>query len=367
MKVLYLSSYGKSDTRTSALIRSLRRLTETEVVCVTKKVTECTDELDEASDLTYGKSGVLGIVQFIHLSLKAAKKLGNMDVLFVDNRKATIPAFFIRKMYSPKLILQDARELYILKEISHFSGKVGCVFEQAALKRADIVICANKYRAKIMQEQMKIKCPIYVFENVFTIYYDKNFSKDVAEKQYGNLFGNDRFLMLSSSGCALIRTTDKFVRAMKKFEGRAELLLVGKNSSTDEKYIRQIIKDEQVSNVHIVGPVDKNVLKWMITKCNAGIAIYGKSDSNNLYCASGKIYEFLTENKPIIASANPPLIDLCNKTRVGVASDCYENAIEDMLKNYRKYRDNVISYIQSFDINEGEDRLVEYLQKVLEN
>ena len=365
MNVLFLSSYGKSDTRTSAFIRSLRRLAN--VVCVTKEVKECTEALDEANDLMFRKTGFPGLLQFVRLSLSAAKKFDKIDVLFVDNRLATIPAILIRKLYSPKMILQDARELYLIHETRHFAGKAGCVFEQAAMKKADIIFCANKYRAKIMQERIKIQCPIYVFENVFTLNYDQNFDQDAAEKEFGSLFRPDRFTLLSSSGCALIRTTDRFVRAMKKYEGKAELLLVGRNSPADEQSIRQIIKDEQISNVQIVGPVDKNVLKWMIKKCDAGIAIYGKSDMNNLYCASGKIYEFLTENKPIIASDNPPLQDLCNQTHVGFASDCYEDAIGEMLDNYGMYTDNVISFMQSFDIAEREDRLVEYLQKILNN
>ena len=363
MNAMFLSSYGKSDTRTSAFIRSLRRIAH--VVCVTKKVSENTEALDEANDLVFGKTGILDLMQFVRLSLSTAKKLDRIDVLFVDNRLATIPAFLIRKLYAPKMILQDARELYLTHETKHFAGKVGCIFEQAAMKKADIVFCANKYRAKIMQEQIKIQSPIYVFENVFTLSYDQSFDKDAAEKEFGDLFKLDRFTLLSSSGCALIRTTDKFVRAMKKFNGKAELLLVGKNSSADEQCIRQIIRDEQISNVRIVGPVDKSVLKWMIKKCDAGIAIYGKSDMNNMYCASGKIYEFLTENKPIIASGNPPLQDLCDQTQVGFASDCYEDAIEEMINNYGKYTDNVASYMETFDIAERENRLVEYLQTVL--
>lgn len=363
MNILFLSDYGKSDTRTRAFIHIMRALGKT--VCVTKWVAEKTPDVDMPGDITV-KGGARGLPDFVRASLSAARALGTVDVLYIDNRMATIPGRIIAQRYHPKLTIQDAKEFYILSETHHLVGKLGCLFEDASLRKADVVLCANQYRAEAMQKAFKLReCP-YVFENVFTLSFDENFDAAKVKAQYGQIFQAHRFTFISSSGCMLARTTDCLVMAMEQFRDQAQLLLVGRNTQADEQKIRDIVAQKQLANVHILGGVDKNTLKWLVQSSDAGIAIYGKHDSNNLYCASGKIYEFLSEGLPIMTSDNPPLMDFCRKTKTGCASDNYVDALQDIMEHYATYRHNVAQYMQAFDMQTAWRETEQMLRKRLE-
>ena len=98
---------------------------------------------------------------FIIQAVNYARKLGKIDVLVLDNRKATIPGLLIRSLNLANYIIQDCRELYLFDEVKHFTGKTGCIFEKLMARRADIVICANRERAEIMKSQFSLlKTPL---------------------------------------------------------------------------------------------------------------------------------------------------------------------------------------------------------------
>lgn len=358
MNILFLSNYGKSDTRTRAFIHIMRALGET--VCVTKRVPEKTSDVDAPGDRVV-VGGARGILDFIKTSVSVARAMGTVDALFIDNRMATIPGRIISRRFRPKLIVQDAREFYTLSETHHLAGKFGCLLEESSLRKADVVFCANHYRAEAMQKTFRLRNLPHVFENVFTLSFDETFDPMKASQQYRSLFGTDHFTFLSSSGCILSRTTDRLVTAMEEFQEKAQLLLVGRNTREDEQKIREIVERRRLKNVHILGGVNKNTLKWLIQASNAGIAIYGKHDSNNLYCASGKIYEFLSEGLPVMASDNPPLLDFFKQTKAGYASDNYAEAMREIMDHYEDYKQNVERYMRNFDMraawNEGEQTL----------
>lgn len=348
MKTLFLSYYGKSDTRTRAFIHIMRSLGET--ACITREDSEKTPDVDAPGDRVVGGDGAKGIANFVRVSLAAAREMKTVDVLFIDNRMAIIPGRLIANMYRPKLIIQDAREFYTLRETRHLTAKLGCLIENVYLKKANLVLCANRYRAEAMIKAFKLRELPYVFENVFTLSYDEAFDSKKTNEQYGSLFDSDRFTFISSSGCALSRTTDRLVIAMEEFRDRAQLLLVGNNNQADERRIREIVKQRRLNNVHILGGVDKNTLKWLIQSSDAGIAIYGKHDFNNLYCASGKIYEFLSEGLPVMMSDNPPLLDFCQQTKAGYSSGNYAEALREIMDHYMAYKHNVAKYMQEFDM-----------------
>ena len=119
------------------------------------------------------------------------------------------------------------------------------------------------------------------------------------------------------------RTTGKLLEAMKELGGEYELLLVGENDEEDEILAGATIRELGLTNVKILPRMDQDHLKYFIENCQIGFVAYHQRDLNNKYCASGKIFEFLYEGKPVLASTNPPLKELCEKYGIGIASDDY--------------------------------------------
>lgn len=361
MNILFLTINGKNDTRTRAFIRILRKMGN--LICVSKKIEERTIDVESPEDIAFKYNGIRDLGNFIAAANTARKRLKHVDLLFLDNRMASIPNFLFGKKCG--YVIQDAREFYSIKDTPHVVGKVGCILERRSLRRADMVICANKRRALLMKERFSLAELPFVFENVFPSNYDENFDINRAKKEYDHLFAPDKMNLISSAGCQIERTTDRLVLSVKKFQDKVHLLLVGGASRKDENEIARIIEENQIKNVTLVGHVDTNTLKYLMSKSDVGVVIYGKHDENNRYCASGKIYEYLNEKLPMIASGNEPLIDFLEYSHTGIASDDYEEAIQRMLEHYSEYKANAERFFQSFDPDAGNKQLEEEIKRRL--
>ena len=102
-------------------------------------------------------------------------------------------------------------------------------------------------------------------------------------------------------------------------------------------------------------------LKYLLSISHIGIVNYGKYDTNNRFCASGKIYEYLFEGIPVVTTENEPLVDFCKNNHVGIADDQYINGIKKILESYEKYIENVSKY-KEYDVMENNEKL---LKKIL--
>ena len=342
MPKILLVSYGnmKYDGRLRELIKVCK------LVGNTTYITRM-DSLAEAAEQSH-KVWTDGYPGFISYCVSVAKKMGEADILFADNRRSVIPCGIIRKESHPAFIIQDVRELYLANEMSSLSGKLMCALEQRFMKKADMLLCAGDERASIMRGFFRVEQP-YVFKNFRKLEYAPDFSMKVLSEKFDGLTGKNTFKLVSTAGCDVSRTTDSLVLAMKDFKDKAELFLVGASIKEDMDKINKIIAENGINNVHIVGRLNESELKYFISRCDAGVVNYGKYDTNNLYCASGKVYEFIFEGIPIVATDNPPLKSLCDEYGVGVSSGTYGKAISSLMSGYKYYKNKVVDFAASVD------------------
>lgn len=296
--------------------------------------------------------------QFIIKAVKMARKLDKIDWLVLDNRKATIPGMIIKKIIKPALVIQDCRELYLAKEIKHFSGKIGCFFEGIMIRKADIVICANQERASIMKKNYNLSIEPLTFENLRQLQYDSIESEKKAKEKILPLLHEGETRIISTSGCSISRTNDLLVTNMAEIGGKSRLYLVGENKGDDESIIRKIIQDMHLSNVEIIGRLNQSELKYLISHCHIGIVNYGKFDTNNLFCASGKLFEFIYEGIPVVTTTNPPLKRICDDFNVGIADDEYYNGINEVINRYDYYKEAVKGFAATYTIQNNNQKLI---------
>ncbi len=303
--------------------------------------------------------------RFIIKSVGYAKRIGRIDLLVLDNRKATIPGMIIQKKIHPTTTIQDCRELYLINEVKHFIGKVGCLFEMMMLKKADIVICANQERAKIMKKEYGLNKEPITYENLRQLQYESDSAFEAAKNRLISYLHEGEYRVISSSGCSLNRTNDVLVKSMSRVEKPCRLFLVGDSSEKEVASIKSIINDYNLSNVEILGQLNQTELKFLISQSHIGIVNYGQYDTNNRLCASGKLYEFLYEGIPVVTTSNPPLRSICESYRIGIADDAYYDGINRIISNYQEYKENVRSFIQNNTIEDNDRRLIQSLKNII--
>lgn len=306
------------------------------------------------SDVSYGS--------FIKNVLRDAGK-EDADVVFADNRRATIPAMLINRK-KKAILIQDCRELYDAAQFKELFNKIGCVAERRCAKKADILICANSFRADYMEKHWGTKRPI-VFENVRELEYDEN-AMDKAAELIEPYLGDDEIRIVSTYGCSVDRTNDVLVRNINKVEGNVKVFLVGNSGKEDEDTIRRIVKEQNAEDkVVILRQMNQTELKYLISRSHIGVVNYNQKDLNNKYCASGKIYEFLYEGLPVITTTNPPLKKMCDDSGIGESDDEYYKGINKIIGSYDHYKENVEKFVDSHDLEDNNRKLLDDLRKEL--
>lgn len=357
MKILFVSGQNKKyDGRTKALLDILNQIADVKEYTYTNEP-DCSDETKIHSKSYIG---------FCVKLLNRCKKYRNIDCLFLDNRRSSLPGLILNKFLSPKILIYDARELYFYDEMVSFSGRLGCILEKRIMNKANLVICANNFRKKIMEEKFNLKDKVLVFENFRQLEFEDGFSKENLDDKYSYIFRNKGFGIISTSGAELERGTLKLIDAYSKLNFDKFLLLVGCKNDYDKSIVEDYIQKHKLENIFLVPRIDQNELKYLISKCQLGIAFYHKKNFNNLYCASGKVYEFIYEGLPIVTSNNPPLKNLVDNYNVGEAGDDLSLEITKVKNNYNFYKDNVRNFINDDVVKNGQNAFKDLLTKKLQ-
>lgn len=363
MKIFLISyDYYKFDGRLRELIQVAKELGETTYI------TRASDgeKPREASHILYRDRGYSHFILFV---CQQIKKIGAQDVIFIDNRKGILPGYLAKKLANARYVVQDCRELYDYRSAAGIAGKIGCLLEKIFTKRSDVVIAANPYRAKRMVKMFGLRETPLNYENIRRLRYVSDEVQQQVEEECREFFADpEKFRIVSTAGCDVSRTTVRMVEAMKGLGTAYELLLIGESDEEDEMIIRETIRDLSLTNVKIFPRMDEAHLKYFIAHSQVGMVTYHQRDLNNKYCASGKIYEFLFEGKPVVTSTNPPLKEFCEKYKVGQASDDYEQAIRLIKEQYTRWTDAVERFTSRLHVEQNNHKLAVQIQgRLIEN
>ena len=300
--------------------------------------------------------------KFFISSILYAFKGNKIDILVADNMFASIPVLILKKLLKPKYVIQDIRELYFYEDINSKVGKLFSKCETRLMKSSDVVLCANKQRAKIMKEHYDLKLEPLVFENIRFLMgeYDK---LELSEK-YRDEFEFD-LNIISTGGLSLQRETDKLVESMKNVPENFGLYIVGEGTINDKYVIENIISENKIKNIRFLNKVPLPELKYILSQCDIGIVHYNKLNLNNQYCASGKVYEYLAEGLPIVTTENIPLKEFCKETGVGIADDSFSNGIMHISENLEDFKKRAKKYISNISVEKYNEKVAREILQII--
>lgn len=261
-------------------------------------------------------------------------KSKNCKYLVVDNR-AVIPFTLLLLLLKKfQYIIQDCREMYFLEEQKTLKSKIGCIFEKKLIKSANIILVANKYRARIMKKYYSLKIEPIVFENIRKL---EDIQKEINfENKYSNFFRGDSFKIISTSGYQNTDIENQLIKAVLEMKENIKLYFIGNNKPIDQNLMA---KDNK--KIYFINRVSLEELKYILKQVDIGYVGYEIINLNTKYCASGKIYEYLYEGLPILAYKNIPLKRFIEKYKIGVSGDNFNELINELESNYDKYKKNI--------------------------
>lgn len=336
---IVIISFGikEYDGRLKELVRMLSNIGRVKLLCCSISQDPCFYMTSQQQYLS--RKNYLGFIGYV---LRNCYRIKQTDILVCDNLFAAFPTLLVRRILKPRFLLQDVRELYFYKE-QHGSGKFFSFFESRLIRKADIVLAANQERAQIMQEEYHLETPPLVFENFR--FLDGEYDAEKMKEKYAGVF-RYAFNIISTSGLYMERESDKLIRAMKKCPEGCGLFFVGQSSEKEIEKYKKICAEEGIHNVHLIGKVPMNELRYIVQQCQIGVVHYHMRNRNNTYCASGKVYEFLHEGLPVVTTENPPLKAFCEISGTGIADRDFYKGISGIIDQYEAYQARVKEYME---------------------
>ena len=175
-------------------------------------------------------------------------------------------------------------------------------------------------------------------------------------------FNNNKLKFISTGGINLKRGTEKIIHSAKKNKNII-LYLVGKSTKSDiDKFIHLT---KNCNNIFYLGEIPYNKLHSLLYLMNVGIVNYGLDNLNNRYCASGKVYEYLSLGIPILATPNKTLLKTISKYNCGVCTSDFFEGFNSMILGYEKYKKNVTRNNFKQIIDQYNERLANLIAKEL--
>jgi hypothetical protein len=352
MEILLISNGSiEKDGRLIELAKVCRYIGNTKIICLSNTI-RGEYFIDENSRHKY--------LKFLYKCIFVALKRKKFDILLIDNIPACFAGNIIRLINRPKIIIQDVRELYFIRDV----GKIGSVFkifETITYKYADIILVANRYRAEIMKSRYGIKEEkVIIFENLRVL--DEEYNEKEMYKKFNNLFLY-KYNVIDSGLISKNRKLEDIILSMKGLESICGLFIAGSGPEEDIYAMKRIISNNKIENVFFLGNLSRKELKYVINHSQIGVVNYGNFNLNNKYCASGKIYEYLYEGIPIICTDNKPLKDFIAEFEVGIATTNFREALIKMINNYEKYKAKVEKYKSKINVEEHNKILYDNIMK----
>lgn len=299
---------------------------------------------------------------FIFSAIKAIIQNNPKVVILHDNYTSTI----LRWLYKNRkdiFVIYDSSELYIDRKINSLNAIAAShmrYFEKKYLKHAHVVIAANEERAAIMKNYFQLRETPIVFDNMHRI--SDSFDNKILDEKYHHVFQEYKFFILYAGGISDKRRTFDLLNAVGTLGDKFKLIICGRASKQELKKLDDIIYKNKWGNIHYIGFVSRAELRYLLRKCHVSVSAFTQDSLNNIYCASGKLYESLFEGTPVLVSSNPPLKRLCQETGVGVSTDDFQFGILQLYNNYDMYCENVEKVISTIDYEGRLNALVNILQ-----
>ena len=255
---------------------------------------------------------LLTLASQLHFAYKAAKlieKIGANIVVCVALQSALSGA--IAKSLKPDLrFIFDNNELSLEMYGSGPKRRIWAIIQNYILKRADVVMHAEKRRLEYFCKNYNSTAHHFVLENL--PFFRSNVSPVRGQSKnirclYIGSFMPDRYCEEMLTGFSELNRPE-VTFDMVGYYGDASY----------EETIKNLLDKIDTNRIKILPPVPHRKMYDFLIHYDIGLAFYRNTNLNNYYCAPNKVYDYIQMRMPVITNDYPGLIDVVRNNQIGV-------------------------------------------------
>lgn len=351
-KIIFLTSSDiNRDGRTKELIDLISFHANVDLISVNSKFIHGLSN----SKLRISILVVLLIIKFFKFVLSKKNK-SNEQVIFVDNYVAALSYRFISLFLKFKKVIYDMRELYVDYDNYKFFTKFVLQHEKYVFSSCDVLIVPNKARGDYIRENFSIAGSIMLFENIrflkpSYIEHTDLMSKFDFLKKYKNK-------IICTGGFSVSRNSHLLCESFASLGDSYALCIIGSGEDEFKKF-------NFSDNVFFLGRFDLDKLHAISSIFDAGYVHYSFEGLNNIYCSSGKVYEYVSCGLAVCATEHKSLVEFINFSGAGVACNNYIDCIVQVFSSISIYKKNSFNFYNELkEKNYIVDKSVEFFKIV---
>lgn len=196
----------------------------------------------------------------------------------------------------------------------NFSTKFWMAAERLLLRvGVDLLVTQNEERASVYFEERNATIDPLIIRN-----YKVRIITASTGALRRRINADDRRIVLYQGALRPGRSLEQLVAAVPLMDDSAILVLLGHENSYTKTTIRPLIEQLDVEHRVILVPgVDQSALPELVADADVGIVLYAAFGRNNLYCAPGKLSDYINASVPVVMPSFPPIRRLMEKYQLG--------------------------------------------------
>ena len=295
----------------------------------------------------YHRSKLLYLPFFLEGFYFALKNKKKVDGLIISDGGASIlGVFLVKTILRNRILIHDFAEFYETDNYRIFSfNRLVLLFERLLVSHASLVICANQQRSELMQNYYNLTSPPHVFENIWSLSNEQNIQTSRCKEKEFEL--NEKLKLIYTGSINLEVQFINLLNAVKENENICHLSIAGYAKTETIEALKIYIDKNNINNFSYLGSLSHEELLLELRTSHIGFIFYPLDTNNNIYCAPGKLHEYIFECLPIITSSNPSLKDFTKLYGLGISDDDFSNAITKLSSNYKKHKSKLRIYLSN--------------------
>lgn len=279
--------------------------------------------------------------RYIEFELKVKKKLKRekWDLVYVHDYYLAHIIKWIKRSFPMTKVVYDAHELIIPDRGEKLSKRDLFFYqmEKRSIHDADLVVCANEDRGRLMKDHYSLSCSPLIIENISEL---PTIEDDISEeliRQCSNIINSDDISLVYAGVLSKERKIEELIHIIKSNQN-TNLLIIG--DGPDSVRLKQIAEDQIPGQYYFMGSIPYKYLGIVLKKCDIGYISYPANSLNSRYCAPNKIYEYASVSLPMIAPWNPTLEKIFYAYNIGEIGINLEDAFAKVASRIEWYKGN---------------------------
>ena len=292
------------------------------------------------------------------------------DIVHAHDYFVALHGWVIAKLTGAACVYDAHEFLSGIKERSRVRHWLFQFLEQLSIKRYDLVISTSETRARALTDYYALNELPMVVRN-FTGSEEKILwpSEEMAEYDLKDVLKRGLpVVVYQGSMDAFSRGLNNLLQAFTELQEDCTLVMAG--DGPDLNYLRKLSADLGLEqSVFFTGRLFKGQLMSVMRAASIGVVIYSNDDLNNTFCTPNKLHEYAQAGLAVVASNQPPLMQILGVHPIGELFDpdepaSIQQAILTVLSRLDSYKSRIPDFLAEHDWNNEKARLLEAYKRL---